>query len=27
MKIPIWAIGSTFKGRGAGAWEGEFAKV
>ena len=24
---PIWAIGSTSKGRGAGAWEGEFVKV
>ena len=27
MKTPIWAIGSTSKGRGAGAWEGGFAKV
>ena len=27
METPIWAIGSTSKGRGARAWKGGFAKV
>ena len=27
MQTSIWTIGSTSKGRGAGEWEGEFAKV
>jgi hypothetical protein len=26
METPIWAIGSTSKGRGAGAWEGDLQK-
>jgi len=26
METPIWAIGSTFKGRGAETWEGDLQK-